>query len=914
MPTNMIKAFRRVSLPLVVATIFGSGLYQGSAYAALPATPCTGTGTVTCNLWAKPQPGTTLTTGVSVTVWGYTDTPSGTPALPGPVLIVNQGDLVTVNLTNNLPEPTGLLFQGQSLPPDTVGAAPGGPPKSYTFTASAPGTYLYEASLLPNAQHHVAMGLYGALVVRPSAGPSQAYGDAATSFDDEALVVLGEIDPLLNAGPAGFDMRNFAPRYFLINGKAHPSTNEIPAVAGQKILLRYVNAGIQHHSMALLGLRQTVIAYDGSLLPNFHDIVAETVAPGQTLDAIATVPASAVTGSKFALYDANLKLNNSSSAGIGGMLTFLTLAGTPPDPGPPPPPPPPLADTTGPVTSGLTLTPNPSNGSGPVALSATGNDTATGNSNVVAAEYTIDAGPAQAMTVGTPGPVAIATASVPTTSPPLATPLPDGLHTIAVRSQDAVLNWGAPANITLTVDRTGPATSSVTATPNPTNGRIGVNSNVPAVRVQALLSDTLTRVAAAEAFIDAVGATGSGTQMAASDGTFDSLSETGFADFPLATILQLSNGSHSLSVRGRNAVGIWGGTSTATLVVDKVAPVVTAGSVAATPSPTFGNFTLNAAVTDAAPSSGVAAGEWFEGTDPGVGRARPMVASGANPNWTLSAALNVQALNWAEGSHTTNVRAKDAAGNWSAVRSGTVTVIAPVYFSTTGNTNPPGVAGTADDADIYFWNGTAFSRAVDVTAIPNPVPAGANVDGLQRVDNTHFYLSFTGDTTLPGLGTVQDEDIVFYNAGTWSVLFDGTAAGLTNANATIANNLDIDAFAITGSNRYFSTAGNSNPPGVGGTADDADIYLWNGTAFSRVVDATTIGVPGGANVDGLKFVDSTHFYLSFAGDTTLPGLGAVQDEDIVYYNAGTWSVYFNGTAAPKSLTSANLDIDAFSIP
>ena len=120
MPTNMIKAFRRVSLPLVVATIFGSGLYQGSAYAALPATPCTGTGTVTCNLWAKPQPVTTLTTGVSVTVWGYTDTPSGTPTLPGPVLIVNQGDVVTVNLTNNLPEPTGLLFQGQSLPPGSA--------------------------------------------------------------------------------------------------------------------------------------------------------------------------------------------------------------------------------------------------------------------------------------------------------------------------------------------------------------------------------------------------------------------------------------------------------------------------------------------------------------------------------------------------------------------------------------------------------------------------------------------------------------------------------------------------------------------------------------------------------------------------------------------------------------------------
>ena len=45
-------------------------------------------------------------------------------------------------------------------------------------------------------------------------------------------------------------------------------------------------------------------------------------------------------------------------------------------------------------------------------------------------------------------------------------------------------------------------------------------------------------------------------------------------------------------------------------------------------------------------------------------------------------------------------------------------------------------------------------------------------------------MSFSNaNTTLPGAGTVQDEDIVEYNAGTWSVWFDGTAAGLT-ASAT----------------------------------------------------------------------------------------------------------------------------------
>ncbi|MEB0014969.1 multicopper oxidase domain-containing protein, partial [Glaciimonas sp. Cout2] len=79
--------------------------------------------------------------------------------------------------------------------PDRVGAAPGAS-TSYTFTASRPGTYLYEAGLVPNGQHQVAMGLYGALIVRPAIS-GQAY-DATTAFDDEAVLVISEIDPALN--------------------------------------------------------------------------------------------------------------------------------------------------------------------------------------------------------------------------------------------------------------------------------------------------------------------------------------------------------------------------------------------------------------------------------------------------------------------------------------------------------------------------------------------------------------------------------------------------------------------------------------------------------------------------------------------------------------------------------------------
>ncbi len=235
-------------------------------------------------------------------------------------------------------------------------------------------------------------------------------------------------------------------------------------------------------------------------------------------------------------------------------------------------------------------------------------------------------------------------------------------------------------------------------------------------------------------------------------------------------------------------------------------------------------------------------------------------------------------------------------------------------FSTAGNATVPGVGGTADDADVYRWNSTAYSRAVDVTLPAYGVPASANVDGLAVVDATHFYLSFADNTTLtpankPAL-TVQDEDVVYWNGSAWSVYFDGTAHGLTS------NALDVNAIDVRGGVLYFATFGAANPPGVTGTPDDADLYSWSGTAYARVFDASAHGIPVKARVDGAVRVDATHYYLSFSADTSLLGFGSVQDEDIVAIElTGSryrWSTWFNGTA--HGLTTAALNIDAFSLP
>jgi FtsP/CotA-like multicopper oxidase with cupredoxin domain len=978
---------------LMVIALLASGLQSGNAsaapmLAAVQIDLCATTGSVT-------MPDATV-----VTIWGYAPgNCSGNPtaSLPGPTITVNEGDDVTITLYNNLPEITALLFQGQVMIPDLTGVATGGS-KTYTFTASNPGTFLYEAGLLPNAQHQVAMGLYGALIVE-SATPGQAYGTADSAFDAEVALVLSEIDPSISVNPAGFDMRNYHPKYFLINGKAYPDTDPIPALAGDRVLLRFINAGLQSHSMAILGLSQSIVALDGSPLGHPSRIVAETISPGLTQDSILTVPASAPDGSLFAIYDANLTLRNSRASGMGGMIALLQVGTTPPGGSDITGPatsavtltpnqvsgsiavavsasvsdvasggsniaaaeyyidsisgtaspmsgafasPTELVnatipdstvgglstgnhtiyvrgqdaagnwgafnsailkvDNTGPSTTGLILTPNVSNGTVIVSIRGTADDTASGNNNVTAAEFFIDLtgpdGSGNAMNLNTVAPVASITGSIPAAT---VLALPGGLHTIAVHSRDSMGNWGAFASVTLTVQKSGPSTSNVQAQPNPTNGQIGYNSSTPAVRITASFTDTTSNVVAAEGFIGTAGANGTGFQFLATDGVFNALIENGYADIPLTTVAALTEGPVSIYVHAKDAAGNWGAASSVALVVDKTKPTLSGINIS--PNPTNGAMGAALAATAADNLTGIVAAEWFTGADPGLGNGAAMAISGSGP-WSLSA--NIDISTWGSGTYTLYVRARDAAGNWSNSGSTTLTVTHPVFFSTFGNTNPPGVGGTADDADIYSWSGTAYSRVIDATSLG--LPTSANIDGFDRIDNTHFYVSFSATTTtVPGLGAVQDEDVVYYNNGVWSVYFDGTAHGLTS------NNHDLDAIDIVNGVLYFSTVGAINPPGVSGAADSADIYSWDGVSFQRVFDASAAGL-GNANVDGYVRIDATHFYLSFSGGTTiLPGIGAVQDEDIVYYANGVWYVYFDGTAHGLG-TSANLDIDAFDLP
>ena len=265
--------------------------------------------------------------GGSVYSWMYSDSDLGTQAqLPGPTLIVDENDIVTVTLTNNLPAAAGnvsIVFPGQDVTVvvgdegvrgDLGQEAPPSGTVTYTFTASNPGTYQYHSGTQPDLQ--VEMGLYGALIVRPATDALIcAYNHAETCFDREYLFLLSEVDIDIHqaaeqqaggVGPIVLPSGAYHSEYWLMNGRAAPDTMAPPGNAllpsqpyniiprmhpGERLLLRLVGAGRELHPFHTHGNHVRVLARDGRLLLSEGD---STQLAGPQLFTIPSVPGGTV--------------------------------------------------------------------------------------------------------------------------------------------------------------------------------------------------------------------------------------------------------------------------------------------------------------------------------------------------------------------------------------------------------------------------------------------------------------------------------------------------------------------------------------------------------------------------------------------------------------------------------------------
>jgi hypothetical protein len=300
---------------LGIITLLCAGLFGGAVQAAID-----GVSGTTFNFTARKAIISTPD-GDSLEIWGYA-LDDGPAQYPGPTLIVNQGDTITVNLSNGLGNPgmpVSLLFPGQQGVVATGGSSgeltqeSSGPldTVSYTFTASHAGTYHYYSGSQSDLQ--VEMGLLGALIVRPATA-GQAYNHPATGFDQEYLFLLTEMDPSIHHMAAlgmfdAIDASAAQPVLWFINGRNGPDTmaganvswlpnqpyNCLPRThVGDTVLLRVISAGRDLHPLHTHGNHVRIIARDGRLQesapgagPNLARVdFTIQASPGATYDAL----------------------------------------------------------------------------------------------------------------------------------------------------------------------------------------------------------------------------------------------------------------------------------------------------------------------------------------------------------------------------------------------------------------------------------------------------------------------------------------------------------------------------------------------------------------------------------------------------------------------------------------------------
>lgn len=403
---------------------------------------------------------------------------------PGPTLVGTVGDNLVITLVNELPVDNtstsgprnglSLVIPGLALPVVVDNTGPQGPvmevlasfdnsvqplprvisyvemtpavngTRTYRFPLTKPGTFLYESGADPSVQ--IGMGIHGAVIVRP-ANPAQVYTPTTTNpnttFDNEVVLLYSAIDPFIHnavddntygtgAFPSTID---YEPKYFLLNGKPYQNQADplvshhtpVPVGApGGVTLLRFLNASSIGLAPSFLGTYVTLIGEDGNLLPYPRGHHTLTLPAGKTLDVL-LVPAAPARN--IPLIDRRVNVTNNGTY-PGGLLTILGVQG---------------ADGTGPATAFTSLTPPAAAGISPVLLAVTADDTATGGSNVVAAEWMTDntvregSGNRMSGTFGT-AVVSDLTAYVPLSAIPAD-------NTFWIRSQDAEGNWSLPVPV-----------------------------------------------------------------------------------------------------------------------------------------------------------------------------------------------------------------------------------------------------------------------------------------------------------------------------------------------------------------------------------------------------------------------------------------------------------------------------------
>jgi FtsP/CotA-like multicopper oxidase with cupredoxin domain len=237
---------------------------------------------------------------------------------PGPLIRLQEGRPVTVDIYNDTDTPEQLHWHGQTIPTEVDGAAEEGTPfipaqgkRRITFTPRPAGFRFYHTHNRAGA--NLASGQYsgqvGPVYIEPKHEPGR--------YDREVFLVLKEFEPTFSRGgdmdkdflspairvkaleaagesamkaslahgmPHGYEVGY---KSFTINGRMLGHGEPVRVKPGQRILFHILNgSATEIRSMALAGHWFEVVALDGNLVPNPRKVPVLWLGTAERISAI----------------------------------------------------------------------------------------------------------------------------------------------------------------------------------------------------------------------------------------------------------------------------------------------------------------------------------------------------------------------------------------------------------------------------------------------------------------------------------------------------------------------------------------------------------------------------------------------------------------------------------------------------
>lgn len=258
----------------------------------------------------------------SLRIWGYSlSNSSGAGMTPGPLLEAVVGQTLLIEVHNDHLLPHSFVIEGLLSGTSEI---PSGESMQYEITPTEAGVYRYgDGDMLG-----VAMGLVGALVVKPADGSDTAWS-GGPAYDQERTWVVTDMDSRWNSNliASTIDQTNYNPNYFLINGQNGFAASENPDTiiegnVGQQVLVRIVNSGQYDQSLHFHAAHFKVISQGGVKMTDIAEapqVTTINVKRGST--AMILYPIEKVGSFPIHVHSANMETGN--GVYLNGVMSMI---------------------------------------------------------------------------------------------------------------------------------------------------------------------------------------------------------------------------------------------------------------------------------------------------------------------------------------------------------------------------------------------------------------------------------------------------------------------------------------------------------------------------------------------------------------------------------------------------------------